>query len=122
MLGAADQFENTTGTLAPLAAVPVGAIVVAFSTMLDTEFALALIDLRRRGHVVIAVDVLGGSPFEGERDPLVDRLWALQRSSMYRDMATVGVDVVSWLGDSGLEESMSVLPDSRRRVRRPLRG
>jgi len=122
VLGAADQFENTTGTLAPRAAVPVGAIIIAFSTMLDTEFALALIDLRRRGHVVIAVDVLGGSPFEGERDPLVDRLWALQRSSMYRDMATVGVDVVSWLGDSGLEESMSVLPDSRRRVRGRLRG
>ena len=117
VLGAAEQFENTTGTLAPSAAVPVGAIVIAFSTMLDTEFALALIDLRKRGHVVIAVDVLGGAPFEGERDPLVDRLWTLQRSAMYRDMATVGVDVVPWQGDSGLEESMSVLPDSRRRVR-----
>ena len=117
VLGAAEQFENTTGTLAPRAAVPVGAIVIAFSTMLDTEFALALIDLRKRGHVVIAVDVLGGAPFEGERDPLVDRLWTLQRSAMYRDMATVGVDVVPWQGDSGLEESMSVLPDSRRRVR-----
>jgi len=117
VLGAAEQFEDTTGTLAPRAAVPAGAIVIAFSTMLDTEFALALIDLRRRGHVVVAVDVLGGSPFEGERDPLVDRLWALQRSSMYRDMATVGVDIVAWQGDSGLEESMSVLPDSRHRLR-----
>ncbi|MGH3522460.1 MAG: DUF58 domain-containing protein, partial [Mycobacterium sp.] len=36
-------FETTTGTLAPRAAVPPGAIVVAFSTLLDTEFALALI-------------------------------------------------------------------------------
>jgi hypothetical protein len=121
VLGAADQFENTTGTLAPRAAVPVGAIVIAFSTMLDTEFALALIDLRKRGHVVIAVDVLGGSPFEGERDPLVDRLWALQRSAMYRDMATVGVDIVAWQGDSGLEEAMGVLPDRHRRMRGRLR-
>ena len=40
-----------------------GAIVVAFSTMLDTEFALSLIDLRRRGHTVVAVDVLEGAPF-----------------------------------------------------------
>ena len=117
VLGAGDQFESTTGTLAPRAAVPAGAIVIAFSTLLDTEFALALIDLRKRGHVVVAVDILDSSPFEGEQDPLVDRMWALQRSAMYRDMATVGVDVISWQGDRSLEQSMGVLPDRGRRVR-----
>lgn len=122
VLGAGDRFERTTGTLAPRAAVPAGAIVIAFSTLLDTEFALALIDLRRRGHVVLAVDILDSSPFEDDQDPLVDRMWVLQRSSMYRDMATVGVDIVSWRGDSGLEQSMGVLPDRRRRVRGRLRG
>jgi uncharacterized protein (DUF58 family) len=122
VLGAGDRFENTTGTLAPRAAVPAGAIVIAFSTMLDTEFALALIDLRRRGHVVLAVDILDNSPFEGEQDPLVDRMWTLQRSAMYRDMATIGVDIVSWREDSGLEQSMGVMPDRRRRVRGRLRG
>ncbi len=60
VLSAGDEFESTTGTLAPRAAVPAGAIVVGFSTLLDTEFALALIDLRRRGHLVVAVDVLAG--------------------------------------------------------------
>lgn len=99
VLGAGDRFERTTGTLAPRAAVPAGAIVIAFSTLLDTEFALALIDLRRRGHVVLAMDILDCSPFEDDQDPLVDRMWALQRSSMYRDMATVGVDIVSWRGE-----------------------
>jgi uncharacterized protein (DUF58 family) len=122
VLDAGDQYENTTGTLAPRAAVPAGAIVIAFSTLLDTEFALALIDLRKRGHVVIAVDVLDSSPFEGQRDPLVDRMWALQRSAMYRDMATVGVDILSWQGDQSLEQSMGVMPDRRRRVRGRLRG
>jgi uncharacterized protein (DUF58 family) len=122
VLGAGDRFENTTGTLAPRAAVPAGAIVIAFSTLLDTEFALALIDLRRRGHVVLAVDILDSSPFEGARDPLVDRMWTLQRSAMYRDMATIGVDIVSWREDSGLEQSMGVMPDRRRRVRGRLRG
>jgi len=118
VLGAGDRFESTTGTLAPRAAVPAGAIVIAFSTLLDTEFALALIDLRRRrGHVVVAVDVLDSSPFEGDQDPLVVRMWALQRSAMYRDMATVGVDVVSWPEDRSLEQSMGVLPDRRHRVR-----
>jgi uncharacterized protein (DUF58 family) len=122
VLGAGDQFENTTGTLAPRAAVPAGSIVIAFSTLLDTEFALALIDLRRRGHVVLAVDILDSSPFEGQQDPLVDRMWTLQRSAMYRDMATIGVDIVSWREDSGLEQSMGVMPDRRRRVRGRLRG
>jgi uncharacterized protein (DUF58 family) len=122
VLGAGDRFENTTGTLAPRAAVPAGAIVIAFSTLLDTEFALALIDLRKRGHVVIAVDILDSSPFEGQQDPLVDRMWALQRSAMYRDMATIGVDIVSWRGDQSLEQSMGVMPDRRRRVRGRLRG
>ena len=118
VLGAGAGFENTTGTLAPRAAVPAGAIVIAFSTLLDTEFALALIDLRKRGHVVVAVDVLDASPFEGEPDPLVARMWVLQRSAMYRDMATIGVDVVSWPGERSLEHAMGTLPDRRRRTRR----
>jgi uncharacterized protein (DUF58 family) len=122
VLGAGDRFENTTGTLAPRAAVPARAIVIAFSTLLDTEFALALIDLRKRGHVVIAVDILDGSPFEDQQDPLVDRMWALQRSAMYRDMATVGVDILSWGADQTLEQSMGLMPDRRRRVRGRLRG
>jgi uncharacterized protein (DUF58 family) len=121
VLAAGERFENTTGTLAPRAAVPVGAIVIAFSTLLDTEFALALIDLRKRGHVVVAVDILDSSPFETQQDPLVDRMWALQRSAMYRDMATIGVDVVPWRRDSTLDQSMGVLPDRRHRVRGRLR-
>lgn len=122
VLGAGDRFENTTGTLAPRAAVPARAIVIAFSTLLDTEFALALIDLRKRGHVVVAVDVLDSSPFEGEQDPLVLRMWSLQRSAMYRDMATIGVDVLSWPAQRSLEQSMGALPDRRRRLRGRLAG
>ncbi|GFG72811.1 DUF58 domain-containing protein [Mycobacterium botniense] len=118
VIGAGDVFETTTGTLAPRAAVPPGAIVVAFSTLLETEFALALIDLRKRGHVVVAVDVLDRSPFEEQQDPLVERMWELQRSAMYRDMATVGVDVVAWREDRALDESMRLVPDRRRQVPR----
>ncbi len=118
VLAAGDEFETTTGTLAPRAAIPPGAIVVAFSTLLDTEFALSLIDLRKRGHVVVAVDVLQGSPFAAQQEPLVDRMWALQRSAMYRDMGTVGVDVVAWQPDRTLDQSMRAVPDRRR----PLTG
>ena len=117
LLGAGDEFETTTGTLAPRAALPPGAIVVAFSTMLDTEFALSLIDLRKRGHTVVAVDVLEGAPFGEGMDPLFIRMWAMQRSFMYRDMGTVGVDVVSWSSESTLDQSMRLIPEHRRPVR-----
>lgn len=117
VLSVGDEFETTTGTLAPRAAVPAGAIVIGFSTLLDTEFALALLDLRNRGHVVVAVDVLEGPPFEDEHDSLIDRMWTLQRSAMYRDMATLGVDVVPWRPADTLEQSMRLLTDRRRRGR-----
>jgi uncharacterized protein (DUF58 family) len=126
LLGAGDEFESTTGTLAPRAALPPGAIVVAFSTMLDTEFALSLIDLRRRGHTVVAVDVLEGAPFETETaharsgktyDPLFTRMWSMQRSFMYRDMGTVGVDIVSWPSQNTLDQAMKLVPEHRRPVR-----
>jgi uncharacterized protein (DUF58 family) len=115
VLGAGDGFETTSGTLAPRAALPSGAIVVAFSTLLDTDFALALIELCRRGHVVVAVDVLDGPPFEVEQDPLINRMWGLQRAFMYRDMRTIGVDVVSWRSDVALDQAMHLVPDHRRR-------
>jgi uncharacterized protein (DUF58 family) len=116
VMGAGSEFEVTTGTLAPRAAVPPGAIVVAFSTLLDTEFALALIDLRKRGHTVVAVDVLHGAPFEEEQDPIITRMWALQRSAMYRDMGVIGVDVVAWPADVTLDQSMRLVPDHLHRV------
>jgi uncharacterized protein (DUF58 family) len=119
VLGAGDGFETLTGTLAPRAAVPPGAIVVAFSTLLSTEFALALIELCKRGHTVVAVDVLDGAPFEDDLDPLTGRMWVLQRSAMYRDMSTIGIDVVHWSGDGALADAMRLVPDRHRtRMRR----
>lgn len=117
VLSAGDEFETSTGTLAPRAALPPGAIVVAFSTMLDTEFALSLIDLRRRGHTVVAVDVLEGAPFGEGHDPLFARMWAMQRSFMYRDMGTIGVDIVAWESENTLDQSMKLVPERRRTVR-----
>lgn len=118
VLGAAESFDRASGTLAPRPAVPPSALIVAFSTMLETEFALALIDLRKRGHAVVAVDVLDGNPVEGEHDPLVDRMWTLERSLMYRDMAAVGVDIVGWTGDVSLDEAMAMVPEHRTDIRR----
>ena len=116
ILGAGDGHETTPGTLAPRAAMPPGSVVVAFSTLLDTDFALALIDLCRRGHVVVAVDVLDGAPFEALDDPLIARMWSMQRAFMYRDMRTIGVDVVSWSTDGTLDQVMGLVPRRRKRA------
>ena len=116
ILGAGDGHETTPGTLAPRAAMPPGAVVVAFSTLLDTDFALALIDLCRRGHVVVAVDVLDGAPFEDLDDPLIARMWSMQRAFMYRDMRTIGVDVVGWSTDGTLDQVMGLVPRRRKRA------
>ena len=98
-----------------LISLVVGAIVVAFSTLLDTEFALALIDLRKRGHTVVVVDVLRETPFARELDPMLARMWRLERSRMYRDMSVVGVDVVAWQPGSTLDQAMHLVPDRSRR-------
>ena len=117
ILDAGDGHLTTIGTLAPPAALPPKAIVVAFSTLLDTQFTLALINLRQRGHPVAVVDVLQGSPFTDELEPMIARWWRLERSRMYHDMASLGVDVISWSEDVGLDHALHLVPDRARRGR-----
>ncbi|MGX1808941.1 DUF58 domain-containing protein [Nocardia sp. NPDC055321] len=117
VLDVGDEHIPTSGTLAPHGAVPIGAVVVAFSTLLDTQFALSLIDLRKRGHVVVVADVLRGPPFHADADSTLARMWQLERTSMYRDMGTVGVDIVPWPGDTRLDQVMRLIPEHRRTVR-----
>ncbi|SUA75725.1 Uncharacterized conserved protein (some members contain a von Willebrand factor type A (vWA) domain) [Nocardia otitidiscaviarum] len=117
VLDVGEEHIPTSGTLAPHTAVPIGAIVVAFSTLLDTQFALALIDLRKRGHVVVVVDVLRGAPFADGLDHTLARMWQLERASMYRDMGTVGVDIVAWPEGTRLDQVMRLIPEHRRTVR-----
>ena len=114
VLGTGAGYQTMTGTVAPRTAVPPGAVVVAFSTLLDGSFGLALIELSRRGHVVVVIDVLDGCPLGDDLDPIVTRMWALQRAAMYRDMRVVGVEVVAWPKGITLEAAMRLLPDASR--------
>lgn len=116
VLGTGAGYQAMTGTLAPRTAIPPGAVVVAISTLLDGDFGLALIDLSRRGHVVVVVDVLEGCPLGDDLDPTLNRMWALQRAAMYRDMRVVGVEVVAWPSEVTLEAAMRLLPDTARMV------
>lgn len=113
VLGAGGDYHDTPGTLAPQAAVPPGAVVIAFSTLLDADFGLAMMDLSRRGHVVVVVDVLEGCPLGDDEEPILVRMWALQRSAMYRDMRVVGVEVLSWPAETTLDVAMRLLPKAR---------
>ncbi|MUM33450.1 DUF58 domain-containing protein [Mycolicibacterium sp. CBMA 361] len=117
-LSVGSEYETTTGTLAPRAAVPPGSIVFALSTLLDTAFALALTELRSRRHTVVAIDVLEGPPFDDNQAPTVARMWALQRHAMYRDLGIVGVDVVPWPSSVSLDQALRLMPVRRRAARR----
>ncbi|MFD4183037.1 DUF58 domain-containing protein [Rhodococcus sp. NPDC058514] len=120
VLGAGERALPLEGTLVPRPAVPPGAVVIAFSTLLDTDFALSLLDLRRRGRAVVVVDVLVGPPFGDKLDPTVARMWRLERRNMYRDLGVLGVDVVEWQEDSSLERVLAGLGlRGRRAVVRP---
>ena len=114
VLGTGAGYQTMSGTVAPRTAIPPGAVVVAFSTLLDGAFGFALIELSRRGHVVVVVDVLDGCPLGDELDPIVTRMWALQRAAMYRDMRVVGVEVVAWPKEIPLDAAMRMLPDAAR--------
>lgn len=113
VLGAGGDYHDTPGTLAPRAAVPPGAVVIGFSTLLDADFGLAMMDLSRRGHVVVVVDVLEGCPLGDDEEPILTRMWSLQRAAMYRDMRVVGLEVLSWPAEVTLDVAMRLLPNSR---------
>jgi uncharacterized protein (DUF58 family) len=113
VLGAGGGYHDMSGTLAPRAAVPPGAVVIAFSTLLEADFGLAMMDLSQRGHVVVVIDVLEGCPLVDDEEPILERMWALQRSAMYRDMRMMGVEVLAWPAEVTLDVAMRLLPRAK---------
>ncbi|GAB2660098.1 DUF58 domain-containing protein [Nocardia goodfellowii] len=106
------------GTGPPVSAVPTGALVIAFSTLTDTDCVAALIGLRKRGHRVLAVDVVGENMFRDETEPLIGRLWSLERAAMYRDLGAVGIEVVAWGAAPDIADVLRVLRRRPARYRR----
>jgi uncharacterized protein (DUF58 family) len=86
----------------PRRALPPGALVVAFSPLLDTGVLEILRDLRERGHPAVVVDVLRTDPQPppGTRaGPEAVRLWRLEREALRYELASIGVIVVPWGDD-----------------------
>lgn len=117
----ADRRSVSHTDLVPRGLLPTGAILVAFSPLVDGRIALALNDVRLRGYAVLVVDVLRDIPYGGpdRLDPLVTRLWRLGRGSMYRNFAVLGIPVVPWSRDTALDEVLAPLARKPLVVRRP---
>jgi uncharacterized protein (DUF58 family) len=122
----------------PRAALPPGALVVAFSPLLDQRFVESLRDLRERGFSLVVVDVLNVSPpgprlpvlglpvsslpagrlaatglaAVGGVDEMARRLWQMEQQAIRFSLRELGVPVVHWNGIEPLD--LPLAPYSRR--------
>jgi uncharacterized protein (DUF58 family) len=98
----------------PKAALPPGALVVAFSPLLDDRFVEALRDMRERGFALIVVDVLTTEPpaRRSFADVTARRIWRLEQRSIRFSLRELGVPVVAWDGVAPLD--LPLAPYTRR--------
>jgi len=120
----------------PRAALPPGALVVAFSPLLDQRFVESLRDLRERGFALVVVDVLNEVPQPrlpvlgwslssppagrlatvtlavGGVDEMARRLWRMEQHAIRFSLRELGVPVVHWNGTEPLD--LPLAPYSRR--------
>ena len=99
----------------PRAALPPGALVVAFSPLLDGRFVEALRDMRERGFALIVVDVLNTEPPVRRRfaDTAARRIWLMEQQAIRFSLRELGVPVVPWDGVTPLD--LPLAPYTRRR-------
>ena len=98
----------------PRAALPPGALVVAFSPLLDGWFVESLRDMRERGFALIVVDVLNAEPPRRRAftDNAARRIWRLEQEAIRFSLRELGVPVVAWDGNAPLD--LPLAPYTRR--------
>ena len=98
----------------PRAALPPGALVVAFSPLLDQRFVETLRDMRERGFSLIVVDVLNAEPPKkfSFADKSARRIWQMEQHSIRFSLRELGVPVVHWDGVAPLD--LPLAPYTRR--------
>jgi uncharacterized protein (DUF58 family) len=102
----------------PRAALPPGALVMAFSPLLDQRFVESLRDLRERGFTLLVIDVLNVSPpvrrraLPGGPDALARKLWQMEQQAIRFSLRELGVPVAHWDGVERLDLPMA--PYTRR--------
>src|SRR5580698_1121126 len=89
----------------PRAALPPGALVVAFSPLLNQRFVETLRELRERGFAMLVVDVLNAEPPNRPRvaDRMARRIWRMEQDAIRFSLRELGIPVVSWDGEQPLD-------------------
>jgi uncharacterized protein (DUF58 family) len=112
------QFGERPAALArlPRAALPPGALIIAFSPLLDPRMIEAVRDLRERGFAVLVIDVLNSKPRHDNSaiSNLAGRLWQLEQQAIRFSLTEIGVPVVHWDGVASLDEPLA--PYTRRSI------
>jgi uncharacterized protein (DUF58 family) len=104
----------------PRRVLPVRALVLAITPLLDDRSIRLLIDLRTRGYDVTVVEVsplTRVAPGSSATDLLAYRLWALQRESLRARLRALGIGVALWDHDLGLGPALEGVNSFRRSVR-----
>jgi uncharacterized protein (DUF58 family) len=98
----------------PRAALPPGALVVAFSPLLDQRFVEALRDMRERGFSLIVVDVLNAEPPTrySFADAAARRIWRMEQQAIRFSLRELGIPVAAWDGVAPLD--LPLAPYTRR--------
>ncbi|WP_300614214.1 DUF58 domain-containing protein, partial [Trebonia sp.] len=105
----------------PRQALPPGALVVAFTPLLDPRALTALTDLRQRGFALAVVDTLRHEPPVAARasaDALALRVWRLEQAALREGLAGIGVPVFGWAEGSELDAVLAPVRGPAPRGRR----
>jgi uncharacterized protein (DUF58 family) len=101
----------------PRAALPPGALVVAFSPLLDQRFVESLRDMRERGFTLLVIDVLNVSPPASRFSYTAitaARIWRMEQQAIRFSLRELGIPVTHWDGVSPLDLPLAAY------ARRPL--
>ena len=106
--------RGATFSRLPRAALPPGALVVAFSPLLTGRFVETLRDMRERGFSLIVVDVLNTAPPPRRTftDHAARRIWQLEQEAIRFSLRELGVPLVGWDGKTPLD--LPLAPYTRR--------
>lgn len=107
--------------LLPHGTIPPGALVVAFSPLIDERAIRALADLGERGFPVMAVDTLSEDEVacgQGPEGEVAFRAWKLQREMQRARLGAAGV--MTYSGAGGVHVALHALSFLRHSPRAPL--
>ena len=103
----------------PEKTLPPGALVMAFSPLVDRRSLTALGDISARGFQVVVVNTLDErrvAPAPGPEGALAHRAWLLERAATKSSLRSAGVPVVTWRANESLEAVLASLPRRARRL------